>query len=127
MSRASRKGSGSNSSTVCTPFWVHLPVSSMSAAHGGHAGGVADGLAGHLLIALLVVAHVVDVVGLFPAVLLAGEDAADVGLAVSAGPRLAGSGSRAFRNLMGTICCPSNSTGVVDSMPTFSRHFMWVR
>ena len=36
-------------------------------------------------------------------------------------PRLAGSGSRALRNLMGTICCPSKSTGLVESIPTFSR------
>ena len=33
LSRASRYGSGSNSSTVCTPLVVHLPVSSISAPH----------------------------------------------------------------------------------------------
>ena len=33
LSRASRKGSGSNSSTVCTPGAVHLPVSSIMAPH----------------------------------------------------------------------------------------------
>ena len=43
------------------------------------------------------------------------------------GPRLAGSGRSALRNWMGTISRPSNSTGVVDSIPTFSRHFMCVR
>ena len=33
LSSASRYGSGSNSSTVCTPLVVHLPVSSISAPH----------------------------------------------------------------------------------------------
>ena len=33
LSRASRYGSGSNSSTVCTPLVVHLPVSSIRAPH----------------------------------------------------------------------------------------------
>ena len=50
-------------------------------------GGVADGLRADLLVALLMVADVVDVVGLFLAVLLAGEDAADVGLALGAGAK----------------------------------------
>ena len=33
LSRASRYGSGSNSSTVCAPLVVHLPVNSISAPH----------------------------------------------------------------------------------------------
>ena len=33
LSSASRYGSGSNSSTVCTPLVVHLPVSSIRAPH----------------------------------------------------------------------------------------------
>ena len=50
------------------------------AAHGRHTGGVADGLRADLLVALLMVADVVDVVGLFLAVLFAGEDAAESGM-----------------------------------------------
>ena len=60
------------------------------AAHGGHAGGVADGLRAYFLVALLMVTDVVDVVGLILAVLLAGEDAADVGLALGAGAEAGG-------------------------------------
>ena len=71
------------------------------AAHSGHTGGVADGLAGHLLVALLVVAHVVDVVGLVLAVLLAGENAADVGLAVGAGTQAGGIGQQGLEELDG--------------------------
>ena len=54
-------------------------------AHGGHAGGVADSLRAHFLVALLMVADVVDIVGLILAVLFAGKDAADVGLAFGTG------------------------------------------
>ncbi len=71
------------------------------AAHGRHTGGVADGLRADLLVALLVVADVVDVVGLFLAVLLAGEDAADVGLALGAGAEAGGIGQQGFQELDG--------------------------
>ena len=43
------------------------------------------------------------------------------------GPKDAGSGSSAFKNWIGTISLPSNWIGEVESIPTFSRHFMCVR
>ena len=39
------------------------------------------------------------------------------------GPKDAGSGKRAFKNWIGTISWPLYSTGEVDNIPTFSRHF----
>ena len=65
--------------------------------------------------------------GLVPAGFFPGKKTAYVGFPLVRGPRLAGSGNSAFRNLMGTICCPSKSTGLVDSIPTFSRQRMWSR
>ena len=41
--------------------------------------------------------------------------------------RDAGSGSKAFKNWIGTISRPSYIIGLVDSIPTFSKHFMWVK
>ena len=64
-----------------------LAVGHQSGAdHGGHAGGVADGLAAQLLIARLVVADVVDVDGPLLAVLDAGVDAAMLVLPTVRGP-----------------------------------------
>ena len=60
------------------------------AAHSRHAGGVADGLTAHFFVAFLMVADVVDVVGLVLAVLFAGKDAADVGLALGTGAKAGG-------------------------------------
>ena len=54
------------------------------AAHCGNACRVADRLALNFLVALLVIADIVDVISLVLAVLFAREDAADVGLAVCA-------------------------------------------
>ena len=54
------------------------------AAHRRYAGGVADGLAADLAVALLVIADVIDIVVLLLTVLHTGEDAADVGLALRA-------------------------------------------
>ena len=76
------------------------------AAHGRHAGGVADGLRADLLVALLMVADVVDVVGLFLAVLLAGEDAADVGLALGAGAKAGGVRQQSLEELDGHDLLP---------------------
>ena len=38
-----------------------------------------------------------------------------------------GSGRTAFKNCSGTISLPSNMIGSMEVMPTFSRHFRWVR
>ena len=70
-------------------------------AHGRHTGGVADGLRADLAVALLVVADIVDIVGLFLAVLLAGEDAADVGLTLGAGAEAGGVGQEGLEELDG--------------------------
>ena len=69
--------------------------------HGGHAGGVADGLTAHFLVALLMVTDVVDVVGLILTVLFAGKDAADVGLALSAGAKAGGVRQKSLEELDG--------------------------
>ena len=53
-------------------------------AHGRDAGRIGDGLSAGLLIGFLMVADVIDVIMLFLAILLAGEDAADVGFAMGA-------------------------------------------
>ena len=73
------------------------------------------------------VAHIINIVGLFLAVLLAGEDAADVGLALGAGAKAGGVRQQSLEELDGTISCPLKLTGVVDSMPTSSRQRMWSR
>ena len=54
------------------------------AAHGWDAGGIGDSLRAGLFIGFLMVGDVIDVILLLFAVLLAGEDAADVGSAVGA-------------------------------------------
>ena len=73
-------------------------------AHRGHTGGVADGLTADLAVALLMVAHIINVVGLVLAVLFFPVKMQPMFvLPLVRGPRLAGSGSSAFRNWMGTI------------------------
>ena len=70
-------------------------------AHRGHTGGVADGLTADLAVALLMVAHIINVVGLVLAVLFAGEDTADVRLALGAGTEAGGVGQQRFQELDG--------------------------
>ena len=81
------------------------------AAHGRNAGGIADGLRADFLVALLVVADIVNVVGLFLAVLFAGEDAADVGLALGAGAEAGGIRQEGFQELDGDDLLPVEVDG----------------
>ena len=106
-------GSGSISSRLKTPGFFQVPVTTSSSAdHGGHAGGVADGLAAHFLVAFLMVADVVDIDGLFLAVLYAGEDAADVGLALGAGAEGSGIRQQGLQELDGhDLAGPRTSIG----------------
>jgi hypothetical protein len=85
---ASMKGSGSNCSMLKTPFAAPLAGQHhLGADHGGHAGGVRDGLRLHLAVARLVVADVVDIVTVVRGLpsFTPGDDAADAGLALVAG------------------------------------------
>ena len=73
------------------------------------------------------IADIVDIDGLFLAVLLAGEDAADIGLADGARTERCRVRQQRFQELDRNDFLPFKLTGSVPSMPTFSRHFMWVR
>ena len=110
-----------------TPGFFHRGQHHHGADHGRHACRVGNGLGADLLIALLMVADVVNIDSFLFSVLDAVKDTADVGLPTVLGPRDAGSGSSAFKNWIGTISCPLKVTGLVDSIPTFSKHFIWVR
>ena len=59
----------------------HAGGDHLGADHGGHAGGIGNGLRAHLPVAFLMIADIVDVDGLFLAVLDAAHDIADAGLA----------------------------------------------
>ena len=71
----------------------------LGAEHGGHAGGVGNGLGADLLEAFGVVAVVIDIVGALLAVLDALDLAADGGLAVVAFSKRGGFGEHGFQEL----------------------------
>ena len=91
-------------------------------AHCRNACCIADCLASYFVIAFLMITYIVDIVCffLFPSFTPVKIHPMLV-FPLVRGPRLAGSGSSAFKNWIGTISCPLYSIGVVESIPTSSR------